>query len=197
MLLFHVGGSLFLDPHGFRQADLTFDIYFLRFIQLFQVIDLLFVILGWSKGTIVGGFFQILGRNIVALYFMTPEVDNLKLAWVMVIWSMAEVNRYLYYTFKTNPITGFLRYNSFMVLYPVGVAGEMFVINNFIYLHAETLSELEINFFRFVQGCIILGMVLLYAHMLKSRAKYYRSLKQAKPEESERVKSPLRSSKRD
>ena len=92
----------------------------IQVIQLFQITDILLILLGKSKGSLVGAFFQILGRNIVALIFMQPESHKLKFAAVVILWAIADINRYLYYLFKNNSITAFLRYNSFLVLYPLG-----------------------------------------------------------------------------
>jgi hypothetical protein len=95
----------------------------LRAVQLFQIIDIFLIVAGFSKGSILGALMQILGRNVVTLAFITPQSDRLKYAMVVVIWSMADANRYLYYLFKNSSITGFLRYNSFLLLYPIGVLG--------------------------------------------------------------------------
>jgi len=122
-LLLHVGLQLFADPQSFVAGDISLDVLVLQAIQLFQISDIILILLKISKGSIMGAFFQILGRNIVSLYFISAESDRLRFATVVVIWAMADVNRYLYYLFKTSPITGFLRYNSFLVLYPVGVYG--------------------------------------------------------------------------
>ena len=70
----------------------------------------------------------------------------------------------------------------------------MLVINDFIYQRAESIGELEVNLIRVVQVGIVVGMLLLYSHMLKSRKRYYASLSEPKQES---VKSPQRSSKRD
>jgi very-long-chain (3R)-3-hydroxyacyl-CoA dehydratase len=101
-------------------------------VQLFQVLDLVLILLGKSKGSIVGAFFQILGRNLVSLLIANPDSDQLRFATVVIIWSMADVNRYLYYLFKDNLLTGMLRYNSFLLLYPLGGYGEIMLINDFL-----------------------------------------------------------------
>ena len=50
---------------------------------------------------------------------------------MVLMWSFADTNRYLYYIFK-NETSAMLRYNLFIILYPIGVVGEMFVINDYI-----------------------------------------------------------------
>jgi len=139
-LPFHVGIHLFVDPQSFATSDITFDVNLLRFIQTFQIMDIILIIIGLSKGSIVGAFFQILGRFVVAWGFIEPETNNSNFVIVVIIWALADTNRYLYYLFKNHPLTSLLRYNSFLILYPIGVFGEMLVINDYIKRHSEWLT---------------------------------------------------------
>jgi very-long-chain (3R)-3-hydroxyacyl-CoA dehydratase len=93
----------------------------------------------------------------------------------LILWSIADINRYLYYIFKNNSITGFLRYNGFLVLYPLGGVAEMIVINNYIARHPD-LNEIYIYIIRAIQAMILAGIVILYSHMLKARKKYMKGL---------------------
>ena len=169
-LLFHVAFHLFIDPISFKTTDITIDVYALAAIQLFQLLDILLILMGKSKGSLVGAFFQILGRLTVALYFVSPQTDRLSFAILIIMWGIADMNRYLYYLIKTR-ITAMLRYNGFIFLYPLGVYGEMRVINDYIKLNAETLTHEGIVFIRCVQAMIIIGMLFLYNYMLNSRKK--------------------------
>ena len=121
-LHFNIGLQLFLNKELYLESDITTSVFVLQAVQLFQTTDILLILLGKSKGSIVGGFFQILGRNFVSLFMINNDTDKLFFAIVVVCWSMADINRYLYYLFK-DKITGFLRYNSFLILYPLGVYG--------------------------------------------------------------------------
>jgi len=132
-LIFHVGIPLFVDAKSFITSDITLDVHVLRAIQTFQIMDILLILIGKSKGSVVGAFFQILGRLVVAWVFIEPETSQLKFAWVAIIWALADANRYLYYLFKNHPLTSALRYNSFIVLYPIGITGEMYVINDYVF----------------------------------------------------------------
>ena len=151
------------------------DVYVLRFIQTFQLMDIILILIGKSKGSIMGAFFQILGRLIVAWGFVEPNSNKLRFATVAIIWALADCNRYLYYLFKNHPLTAALRYNSFIVLYPIGVLGEMMLINDYLQRH-DDLSENTVYFVRFVQVSIVVGLVFLYTYMLKMRAKYYKKV---------------------
>jgi len=204
-LVLGIGLQLFLDRDSYLQSDISTDLLVLRGIQLFQVVEIVLILLGVSKGSIVGAFFQILGRNIVSLIFMTSESDRLRFATVVIIWGMADINRYLYYLFKTNPLAGFLRYNSFLVLYPIGVYGEMLVINDYIKINSETLTDEYVYAIRGIQASIIIGLLFLYNYMLASRKKYMKGLESKEPAQSvpseapkrESSKSPRKEAKRD
>lgn len=93
-----------------------------QIIQVLQILDIVFILLGTSKGSIVGASAQIAGRLLVALLYMSPAIAPVPIANVLIAWSLADTNRYLYYLFK-NPLTTWLRYNGFLVLYPVGIYG--------------------------------------------------------------------------
>ncbi len=174
-LIFHVGIPLFWDPKGFLSADIEMDVHVLRFIQTFQIMDIMLILIGKSKGSILGAFFQIVGRMVVAWGFAEPTSNNLRFATVAIIWALADCNRYLYYLFKNHPLTAALRYNSFIVLYPIGVFGEMLLINDYLQRHIE-LTENCVYLVRAIQASIVVGLLFLYTYMLKMRAKYYKKV---------------------
>jgi len=130
--------------------------------------------MGKAKGNLIAAFFQILGRNLVTLFVIEEDTGRLVYAFVVIVWSIAEVNRYLYYIYKDSPITGFLRYNGFLILYPLGGVAETLVFNNYFSRHPD-VSDLTYYGLRFINGCIIIGIVLLYIHMLKARKRYIKN----------------------
>lgn len=108
-----------LEPTAERFA---LPILICQVVQVMQLLDIVFILLGTSKGSILGAAAQIAGRLLVALVYMSPEIAPVPIVNVLVAWSLADTNRYLYYLFK-NPMTTWLRYNGFLVLYPVGIYG--------------------------------------------------------------------------
>lgn len=187
-LLVNIEIELIFNREAYVSSDITLVLWILRAVQLFQVSDILLVLIGKSKGNVVAAFFQILGRNVVTLFLMEPETNHLSFAGVLVIWSIADINRYLYYIFKNNSLTAFLRYNSFLLLYPIGGFAEMVVINNYISRHPE-LEDIYIYMIRAIQAMIITGVVVLYSHMLKARSKYMKSSKEEKKVEESTLES--------
>ena len=143
--------------------------------------DILLILIGKSKGSFLSSLAQIAGRMIVAYIFISKETERAYFFLMVLMWSFADANRYLYYIFK-NETSASMRYNLFIVLYPVGVTGEMLVINNYIKRNVEQLTIDHINMIRIVQLGIIIGMVFLYCYMLSCRSKYYRSLKKENQE---------------
>lgn len=159
------------DREAIRQPTaeaFTMPILVCQILQALQVLDIIFILLGTSKGSILGAIAQIAGRLLVTLVYMSPEIAPVSIANVLIAWSLAETNRYLYYLFK-NPLTTWLRYNSFLVLYPVGIYGEMTLINDFISKNA--LSENQVLAVRLSQAAILLGGTFLYVYMLGNRSK--------------------------
>ena len=90
------------------------------FIQGFQILDIVMVLIGKSKGSLFGSIAQITGRLVVAWYFIEPETNKNSFAAMVTMWAIADSVRYSYYLTK-NEIIAFLRYNLFLILYPTGV----------------------------------------------------------------------------
>lgn len=94
------------------------------------------ILIGKSKGSLFAVFSQVFGRLYVAWMYLEPETDPRFFAIIAIAWSVADVNRYLYYLFNQNKIAILLRYNLFIVLYPVGIFGEVNILSDYIKRHA-------------------------------------------------------------
>jgi hypothetical protein len=51
----------------------------------------------------------------------------------------------------------------------------MMVINDYIKINSEVLSDEYVYLIRFIQASIIIGMLFLYNYMLKSRKKFMKT----------------------
>jgi very-long-chain (3R)-3-hydroxyacyl-CoA dehydratase len=95
--------------------------------QSLMVLDIVHVLLKLAAGSVVTTFLQIVSRLYVA-WVVLPAQDSLPV-WnyvMFVAWSLAEVIRFQYYVRKNSSGLLFLRYNAFIVLYPMGVlTGEL------------------------------------------------------------------------
>lgn len=102
-----------------------------------QAVDVIFSALGVTKNGVFTVFQQIFSRYMV-LYGVLPYVSHANpCIWVTCLcWSITEVVRFSFYSIKTLDVDlnsstlanliGTLRYSTFIVLYPVGVTGELF-----------------------------------------------------------------------
>lgn len=59
-----------LNPILYFTKDFSNVVYLAKIVQTFQIIDILLVLLGKSKGSLIGSIAQITGRLIVALIFL-------------------------------------------------------------------------------------------------------------------------------
>lgn len=152
----------------FISPDLTqyLNKYFI-IIQSVMALDIVHAILRLVRGNIFATILQV-GSRIYVVWMIVSQQDSPNIFnYIMyTAWSLAEIIRYQYYIHKPNegPLL-FLRYNSFLILYPMGVlTGEMPLIyqnyqktNNIVNL---VILFLYIPFFPY-----------LYIHMLSLRKK--------------------------
>jgi very-long-chain (3R)-3-hydroxyacyl-CoA dehydratase len=113
-----------------------------------------------------------------------------------ICWCIAETTRYPFYQFKSlQPILGHLRYNLFIVCYPIGVTGELLCFYGAL-LESRKLPASEkpwsvqlpntLNFAFDFELFTIVGIPViylacfpgLYMYMLAQRKKFYGSEKQ-------------------
>jgi very-long-chain (3R)-3-hydroxyacyl-CoA dehydratase len=71
-LLVNIEFELIFNRDQFMDIDISTTLLILRAVQLFQVFDIILVLLGISKGNVIASFFQILGRNVVTFFLMEP-----------------------------------------------------------------------------------------------------------------------------
>jgi very-long-chain (3R)-3-hydroxyacyl-CoA dehydratase len=149
---------------GTTSEQFALPIYLTQMLQVMQILDIVFILVGISKGSIVSSIAQISGRLLVALVYMSTNISPIPIANVLIAWSLAETNRYLYYK---NSITTWLRYNGFLVLYPIGIYGEITLIND--YLAKNSLTEQQVMLVRVSQAVILIGGLFLFVYMLGNR----------------------------
>ncbi|XP_063223929.1 very-long-chain (3R)-3-hydroxyacyl-CoA dehydratase 2 [Bacillus rossius redtenbacheri] len=106
--------------------------YIVLIFQNAAVLEILHAALGMVSSSVVLTTFQVLSRVMVVCGVLLPTPTGpaspgLPLA--LVAWSVTEIIRYLYYACNLLGMQPYLlvwcRYSLFMVLYPVGVTGEL------------------------------------------------------------------------
>lgn len=54
------------NPYLFFNEDLTLEVGLIGLVQAFQILDILLILFGKSKGSLIGSIAQITGRMVVA-----------------------------------------------------------------------------------------------------------------------------------
>lgn len=107
----------------------------LKFFQTAAILEVVHCAIGLVPSSAILTFFQVLSRVAVLWGVMVPIVKvqiNLGCAMLLVAWTITEIIRYSYYAFSLLGympyVLVYLRYTLFIVLYPIGVTGELLSI---------------------------------------------------------------------
>ncbi|QLL33827.1 hypothetical protein HG536_0F01520 [Torulaspora globosa] len=163
---------------------------FVTYIQCGAVIEILNSALGIVRSPLLTTCAQVASRLLVVLgiFQCVPDTEAAKTilyVTLLTAWSITEVVRYLFYfctlCFKNGPPVPltFLRYNLFLVLYPLGVASELLIIHSALPL-AESTYGAPYKW-ALIAGMLayVPGFPVLFGHMLAQRKKVMKSLSNA------------------
>ena len=148
-----------------------FALFLLKLIQTFQISEIL---LGFANtGSLpILSIMQIFGRLFTTWGFMKLDNSFVLNFLIMFCWSLADSVRTLYYMMKDNQLLGWLRYNLFIVNYPIGFGSELILMEMNIWFNNYDWKM--VYFIRFIEISFILGFVFLYKHLLKNRKNYFK-----------------------
>lgn len=103
--------------------------------QTYQLMEVVHAALRFVPSNPVQTFIQILSRLVVVWGILVPipeARDSVGVPLLLVAWCIAECTRYFYYGFNVYNaapyISTWLRYSLFIVLYPMGVSGELITL---------------------------------------------------------------------
>ena len=161
--------------------DNTF--YMVQFFQYLAILEIVHIILRLVRSPLFTTFVQVMSR-VVIVFVLAKIKSSLSIGYVLLslAWSIAEMVRYTYYylsLIKHNYITSFelpyflvwCRYSFFIVLYPIGVSGELITLwNSTKELKNSALVNITLAhliYFAFV--LYVPGLFMLYTYMLKQR----------------------------
>ncbi|KAF7213447.1 3-hydroxyacyl-CoA dehydratase 1 [Nothobranchius furzeri] len=107
----------------------------LKFFQTFALVEVRLTFVGIVKTSVIVNGVQVCSR-IFMVWFVTNSIRQIQneesVILFLVVWTVMEISRYSYYTFSLlHHLPYFIkwaRYNFFIVLYPLGVAGELLTI---------------------------------------------------------------------
>ncbi|KAG2733451.1 hypothetical protein G9P44_002976 [Scheffersomyces stipitis] len=154
----------------------------LVYVQLVNsAFDILHSAIGLVKSPLLTVLLQTLARSIITIgiCYKLPEAPanwNLPaFTAITVAWSLAEIIRYGFYAVKLAcdevPSWMFwLRYNMFILLYPVGLVAESTVVISAL---KYTMGSSYFFFLLFALSMYLPGFFTLYGHMFSQRRKVY------------------------
>lgn len=163
--------------------------FFLKIMQTLQCVEIIHPLLGLVKGGPLMPFLQIGGRMFI-LYMMVdwePKIHPQPVVFVLIfVWSLIENIRYPYYflqLFNTEiAFLSWLRYNAWIICYPIGWTCEMIICCKNVTMIEESgkwsmQMPNPINFSLdfalalkiYIYFVTTPGIVVLLAHMYKNR----------------------------
>ncbi|ORZ33147.1 tyrosine phosphatase-like protein, partial [Catenaria anguillulae PL171] len=152
----------------------------LRRVQTLAVFEILHAVLGVVKSPIMTTATQILSRLLIVwinLHYVTSPVvqHHWAFATLLVAWCTTECIRYSLYglaqwDIKPAPLT-WLRYSSFLPLYPLGVFSECMIIYQSLPAAKEVSPALYYAFWVIIVVVYPPGLFMLYSYMLRQRKK--------------------------
>ncbi|KAI6782977.1 3-hydroxyacyl dehydratase [Emericellopsis cladophorae] len=150
-----------------------------RWTETLTAIEVVHAITGLVRAAPATTALQVAGRNTIiwAITRNYPDVAARETAYSLMLmaWNAADAVRYLYFALQTG--TGrvpsfllWLRYNLFIVLYPIGILSEARLVYQVI-SPSKARNELYQYLLWFGLAIYVPAFYFLYGHMLAQRAK--------------------------
>lgn len=151
---------------------------FVTWVQSLALLEVVHALLGLVRTPVTTTLMQVASRIVLVWGIVQPfpHVANVTAFTTMVVaWGITETVRYPYYYFALNNriprFLEWLRYNTFIVLYPLGASSEAILI--FRALPDAQLVSPWYNLF--LKGLLLIyppSFYVLYTHMWRQRAKF-------------------------
>lgn len=158
----------------------SFLIKEVRIVQTMQLSDIIFSFFKFTSTSTFSSAAQVVGRLITVWFYMDDNDSYLILALFLIPWSISDCVRSLYYVIKDVHIIGVLRYNLFLILYPIGMLGEQVLL-----FSKEEDTQTLFTFrnkiiIKAVSVIYLTGLYFLYRRLLDLRKKFYENKKNIK-----------------
>ena len=158
-------------------------VFWLKVAQASALFEVLHAVFGLVRSSVPSTLLQVLGRNIILwvyidLIMVHEDVkDTVGFPMVMFAWAISDVIRFSYYLALllnvSSDMLTWCRYTLFIILYPVGVAGELICLVASLQIVTGTPSF--ILYFKYSSYFLLLlyvpGFGHLYTYMLRQRQK--------------------------
>ncbi|XP_007934527.1 very-long-chain (3R)-3-hydroxyacyl-CoA dehydratase 1 [Orycteropus afer afer] len=162
----------------------------LKFFQTFALLEIVHCLIGIVPTSVLVAGVQVSSR-IFMVWLVTHSIKPIQneesVVLFLVAWTVTEITRYSFYTFNLlNHLPYFIkwaRYNFFIILYPVGVAGELLTIyaalpyvkkSGMFSLRLPNKYNVSFDYYYFLLITMASYIPLfpqLYFHMLRQRRK--------------------------
>jgi very-long-chain (3R)-3-hydroxyacyl-CoA dehydratase len=135
--------------------------------------------LGIVRAPLLTTLMQVASRFLlvwgIAYHFPATTSHSPAYSSMLLAWSFTEVVRYGYFVFTLSglgvpALLSFLRYNTFMILYPLGISSECWLVYQAIPA-AKTLDERLPYVLWAVLAVYVPGSYVLFSHMLRQRSR--------------------------
>ena len=185
---FFKGINLIINSKSFQEIYLDTHLI-LEYCQYGAFLEIIHSIIGLVRSSIFATSIQIIGRIIIVviLQFFESAISKGYLL-IFFAWSIVEIVRYTYYImnllqkefvkFNIPYLLIWCRYSFFIVLYPIGVSGEMITVWNakkdfskFILYQGNNFNFTVANLIYPIWLFYIPALVYLYGYLFKQRRK--------------------------
>ncbi|XP_055339758.1 very-long-chain (3R)-3-hydroxyacyl-CoA dehydratase hpo-8-like isoform X2 [Paramacrobiotus metropolitanus] len=169
----------------------------LQFFQTLAVAEIVHAAVGFVKSSPLLTGFQVFSRVFVVwavLDYSVEARDSVGFPMLLICWTLAEMTRYAFYAANLinmdAPVLTWLRYTMFIVLYPIGITGELLAtwqsMNKIVEKRPYCYSDNAVNWVWYVYVGLMLTYIpvfpKLYLYMLHQRKKVLGHSRPAKRE---------------
>ncbi|KAJ4982831.1 protein tyrosine phosphatase-like protein [Stagonosporopsis vannaccii] len=148
-----------------------------RFVQSLAGLEVLHSLVGVVRAPLMTTLMQVASRFLLVwgIGFNFPATTSHSPAYctMLLAWSVTEVIRYSYFVFTLSGLAvpsllSFLRYNTFTILYPLGISSECWLVYQAI--PAARLLDERIPYALYaILAIYVPGSYVLFSHMLRQR----------------------------
>lgn len=164
----------------------------LTYVQTAAIMEVVHAALGVVKTPLAVCALQVASRLLLVWVYTRPHTacqNHWSLLLMVASWSLAEIPRYLFYTFKqfgdaaVPHVIFWLRYSGFIVLYPTGITGEC--LQMYTYFSSATREETLYWVTVSIALVYFIGSPYMVGNMWSNRKKAFRDLATAAAKKDE------------
>lgn len=183
-----------LSSHGKLHGLLDALFPLLKWTQTIALLEVVHATIGLVRASPVTTAMQVSSRILVVWVVLHryPQIVSTTTSWgqvtqgsttgpivfagILLAWGITEVIRYGFFVWKTTisenipPLLTWLRYNTFFVLYPIGISSECLLMYLALQPAAKEASSVDL-LLKVVLFIYVPGSYILYTHMMAQRRK--------------------------